>query len=270
MTGVVQAAAPLELICVPHAGGTALLYRRWAAQLPPTVRVRPLELPGHGSRRALPPHQDWPALIAALQADVLTNFDCNARFAVFGHSMGALVGLELIHAIRCRYGCSPVWFGASACVAPGRRPLEEHWLDCSHEAMVAQLRRLGGTPDALMNDREFIDFMLPVLRADFHLCGTYARFAASRSYAERRPLDCPIAVFTGRDDSATASADDLAGWSGQTRGICSRHRFDGGHFYLDVTPEPLLAAVATSLAGALAGADRRELSGATQGKAWTY
>ncbi|MEQ5838806.1 alpha/beta fold hydrolase [Paraburkholderia acidicola] len=264
------AVAPLDLICLPHAGGNAQLYRGWAERLPSTVRVRPLELPGHGARLAHPLHTDWPTLIETLLADVLKHVDINGRFAVFGHSMGALVGLELIHAIRRRCARSPVWFGASACVAPERRPLEAHWLDCTHEAMVSKLRGLGGTPDALMNDREFIQFMLPVLRADFHLCGTYAHHAASLSTNERAPLDCPIGVFTGRDDSATARAEDVAAWSAQTHGVCTQHRFDGGHFFLDATPAPVLTVVATSLADAPANADCRVPADLTQGEAWIH
>jgi len=136
--------------------------------------------------------------------------------------------------------------------------------------MVDKLRGLGGTPDELLNDRGFIDFMLPVLRADFHLCGTYASFAASLPAGRRAPLDCPIAVLTGRDDSATACVDDIAAWSAQTRGTCTQHRFDGGHFFIDTTPEPVLAAVATSLAGALADLNGHAPASLPQGEAWTH
>lgn len=231
-----------------------MLYRGWAEHLPSTVRVRPLELPGHGARRALPPLADWPVLIDALVDQTLAMPDANVDFAVFGHSLGALVGIELLRGIERRTGRKPVWFGASACVAPGRRAHEAHWLDCTHDAMVEQLQKLGGTPEELTNDREFIDFMLPVLRADFHLCGTYPRFAAARPAHARVPLDCPIAVFTGRDDSATANAEDVAAWSAETRGPCTQHRFDGGHFYIDEQRGAVLDVLAASVARAKRGA----------------
>jgi surfactin synthase thioesterase subunit len=137
-------------------------------------------------------------------------------------------------------------------VAPSRRNRETHWLTCTHEAMVARLRELGGTPAQLLEDRDFIDFVLPVLRADFHLCGTYAPLATAGGAVAREPLACPIDVFTGRDDRATASEQDVAAWRDETRGTCTLHRFDGGHFYLDGTPDSVMACVATSLAGALA------------------
>ena len=138
-----------------------------------------------GSRAAAPmarsrvPSASRPALIDTLLVELAERLDDDEPFAVFGHSMGALVGLELIHALRARHGLAPVWFGASASLAPSRRNWETHWLDCTHEAMVARLRELGGTPVELLDDRDFIDFVLPALRVDFHLCGTYAPLATA-------------------------------------------------------------------------------------------
>lgn len=266
---------PVRLFCLAHAGGSVTLYRRWARSLPRGVQVEQLELPGHGARRALPAHTEWQALIDALVIEVEARLVPTMPFAVFGHSMGALVGLELIHALRERHGLAPVWFGASASVAPTRRKWEAHWHDCTHEAMVDRLRELGGTPEELLEDRDFIHFMLPMLRADFHLCGTYRREMMGAGALGRAPLDCPIDVFIGRDDSATACAEDVEAWRDETRGVCALHRFDGGHFFLDDAPEPVLTRVATSLAGALGQtvnsiATPLSESSVSEDEAWTY
>ncbi|SPB18001.1 putative thioesterase [Caballeronia novacaledonica] len=237
-------AKPVSLICLPHAGGNALLYRHWPQALATRARVLPQDLPGHGAQRALAPLTRWPELTDALATRVLSELDANVPFAVMGHSMGALAGVALIREIERRTGKQPVWFGVSACIAPSRRVRETHWLTCTREAMIARLRELGGTHEALLNDREFIDFMLPVLRADFHLCGTYP----ARAHAG--PLPCPIDVFIGRDDSATANRDDVAAWADETRGRCTVHDFDGGHFYLDEQSSGVLAIVEASLADA--------------------
>jgi surfactin synthase thioesterase subunit len=282
MSGFVAVPAvlpPVRLVCLAHAGGSAMLYRRWVQRLPRGVQVVLLELPGHGSRCRLPAYTEWPGLIDMLLDEVTDQLDDDVPLAVFGHSMGALVGFELIHALRARHALEPVWFGASASVAPSRRNRETHWLNCTHEAMVARLRELGGTPAALLDDRDFIDFVLPVLRADFHLCGTYAPLATCGDATVREPLACPVGVFTGCDDRATACAEDVAAWRDETRGTCTLHRFDGGHFYLDGTPDSVMACVATSLAGALAQPTAAEPAApkpatpkpaATKGEAWTH
>ncbi|WP_323118651.1 thioesterase II family protein [Burkholderia alba] len=239
---------PVTLICLAHAGGNVSLYREWTRRMPPSIRPQLLELPGRGIRRAAPALDAWPALIDQLTADALGCIRDGAPFAVFGHSMGALVGLELIHALRRRAGRAPIWFGASATVSPTRRALETHWLACTPEQMVARLRTRGGTPDALLDDLDFIDLMLPMLRADFHLCGVHPAHLAARAAAPgHAPLACPIDVFVGRDDPATANGDDVAAWSAETRGPCTVHRFAGGHFYLDDAPQPVLDTLVQAL-----------------------
>ncbi|MFM0381141.1 alpha/beta fold hydrolase [Paraburkholderia strydomiana] len=254
--GLPRMSDPLILVCLAHAGGSVALYRDWQPRLPWFVQARMLELPGHGMRRSVSPHTEWPALIAQL-ADELLALVGGAPFALFGHSMGSLVALELMHALRERGERAPVWFGASATISPARRKHETHWLNCSQSEMIACLRERGGTPAELLDDAEFVDFMLPVLRADFHLCGVHPAHIAARANAYRTMLpgtsntsamlDCPIDVFIGRDDPATANRADVDAWANETSGPCAVHWFDGGHFFIDTAREAVLAAVAKAL-----------------------
>lgn len=259
----------VTLVCLAHAGGSIALYREWQRQLPSWVCLHAVELPGHGARRTLPAHREWPALIEQLATELRTELSAQLEaarpFAVFGHSMGALVGLELIHAIRQREGRAPVWFGASATVAPRRRKTETHWLDAPRDLMLEKLKERGGTPAELLADRDFVDLVMPVLRADFHLCGVHPLHAAR---VIREPLDCPIDVLTGRGDPATANSADVAAWSHETRGVCTVRAFDGGHFYLDDARVAVLACVAASLRKALAASEASEAS--TRGEAWMH
>ncbi|MGP1667063.1 MAG: thioesterase II family protein, partial [Rhodanobacter sp.] len=116
-------AAPLNLLCLPYAGGNASVYREWSARMPGWVNVIPLHMPGRGVRQRMAPVHEWKALLDLLVDDVRT--DLGRPFAIFGHSMGALIGVELAYELRDRYRVSPVWFGASACIAPSRRERED-------------------------------------------------------------------------------------------------------------------------------------------------
>lgn len=231
----------VTLICLPFAGGAAAVYRGWAALLPAWIRLQTIELPGHGSRRAEPALQHWPELTDALVREAMHAVD--GPFAIFGHSMGALAGLELAHALRERRGVAPVWLGASACVAPARRELAEAWLDCPRDDMITELRRLGGTPAELLGDDEFVDFVLPTLRADFHLCGTYA----ARADQSRPALDCPFLVLAGRDDPISADARNLTAWSEESNGTCTQRMFDGGHFFIERSRQQVVETIVASL-----------------------
>jgi surfactin synthase thioesterase subunit len=236
------ASGSLTLFCLPYAGGSAAVYREWQSRLPGWITLAPLHLPGRGVRQAMPPLHRWPELLDLLVEDVRPYLA--QSFAIFGHSMGALVGIELAHAIRNRHGVSPVWFGASACKAPSRHEPELHWLTCPEEAFLDEVRSLDGMPEELLQNREFMELVLPFLRADFHLCGSY-------EYRQREPLDCPLLVLSGtQDQKIVRNPESLSAWALETRGPFDRQDIDAGHFFINSHRETVIDRVVDGLASA--------------------
>lgn len=231
----------VTLFCLPHAGAGLAAYRGWAGRLPAWAVPVPLHLPGRGLRRAEAALHDWPALVDGMMRDAMPHL--NRPYAIFGHSMGALIGLELAHALRGAVGREPLWFGASGCTAPARREAELHWLDCPDAVVVDELRRLDGTPPELIEDPEMLALMLPILRADFHLCGTHAP-------PPRPALGCPLLVLGGRADEVTAERANLSEWARETQGPFGIALFDGGHFFVDGARDAVIATVADAVAQA--------------------
>ena len=88
--------------------------------------------------------------------------------------------------------------------------------------LLTELRRLGGTPDAVLRDDGLRRYFLPALRADFHVLATYR-------YRPRLPLECPLTALGGRSDPEL-SAGDLEGWKAETRADFRRRWLEGGHF----------------------------------------
>lgn len=258
----------LTLVCFAHAGGNASLYRQWQRALPPWIEVRALDLPGRGTRRASAPLASWSELIAQVGTDLADVLASPRPFAVFGHSMGALVGLEWLRLVKRERGREPVWFGVSGSVWPARRPVEQHWLVLPDEEIVRRLRERGGTPKELLDDAAFLEMVLPVLRADFHLCGIHplwlelcqALREGEATEASGLLSHYPLSVFLGNDDPATVDAVDVAAWSQATTGACRIHRFAGGHFFLSESPDSVLQVVSDALTAAMPVAKPRELS----------
>jgi len=234
--------ASLTLFCLPYAGGSAAVYRDWQARLPEWVRLKSLHIPGRGVRYEMPPMHRWPELLDLLVEDVQSSV--SQPFAIFGHSMGALVGIELAHAIRSRYGHAPIWFGASACKAPGSRERKLDWLSCPEDEFIDQVRLLNGMPEELLQNREFMELVLPTLRADFHLCGSY-------ELRDREPLECPMLVLGGSQDLEIArSPESLSAWARETRAPLERRELDAGHFFINTHRDTVISLVADSLARA--------------------
>jgi medium-chain acyl-[acyl-carrier-protein] hydrolase len=166
-----NAHANLRLFCFPYAGSASVIYRSWTASLPETTELWCIRLPGRESFQAERPFTQLVALVEALAPVILPYLD--VPFAFFGHSMGGLIGFELIHELHRQHDLVPMHLfiaGHRAPQLPDETPALHHMPESE---LLMQLRRLNGTPQAVLQDAELMQFFLPVLRADFAVCETY-------------------------------------------------------------------------------------------------
>lgn len=240
----------VRLYCLPYAGASASIYHAWRRELPSWIEVSPLELPGRGQRYAEAPQNDAHELARSLAAQLAGQLD--RPYALFGHSMGALLAYELSHALRERRLPAPLRLFASGCPAPSRRERQGRFTRLSDAELINTLQELDGTPPELLADPELMALFLPVLRADFQLCARYQPRIA------RPSLDCALTVFAGRADACTADASSLQAWRGETTGAFALEMVDGGHFFLHEQRARLLTILQRELAEALAGHSRLE------------
>jgi medium-chain acyl-[acyl-carrier-protein] hydrolase len=227
----------LRLLCFPHAGGMAHMFRDWAHQLYGHIEVCPVQLPGRGARLGEPAHRDIHGLVETACAELLPHL--GARFALFGHSMGAVVAFELARALSERHGRIPERLFVSAHRAPGtpaRRPPIHALPD---PAFIAELVRMRGTPPEVAANAELMQLLLPVLRADLEAIETYRPSASP-------PLACPIIAFVG-DEDPLISAADLTGWRSHTTGRFALHVVRGDHFFVNTNRHLVLEAIGREL-----------------------
>lgn len=230
----------MRLYCLPPAGGSAALFRGWAERLPPEIEIRAIQLPGRENRFKEAPLSRLSDLIPAL--DALLESDPRP-FALYGHSMGARIGYELAVSRRDRGLRLPAKLFFSGRIAPhatSRFPLM--W-NLPHDEFVAQLEGYGGTPRAVLEDRELMELFVPVLRADFTLLETI-------QFRETAPLHMPIAMFGGADDPR-ATPEEIREWSRYAAGAFSVHICPGGHFFIRDNEEPFMEAFRRELASVL-------------------
>lgn len=182
----------LTLLCLPYSGASAMVFSRWRRKVPAWLNVRPVELPGRGARLGEPLYTDMQALARQLAAE--QSLVAHQPYAVLGHSLGALLAFELVHELQA-LGCPPpVALFASGTAAPTRREGydDESWREPkSDPQLIEELRTLGGTSEEVLGNEELMSLTLPVLRADFLLCGRYA-------YRQRPALRCPLHVLGAR------------------------------------------------------------------------
>lgn len=252
--------ARLRLLCLPYAGGSALAYQSWAGQLPEDIEVLAAELPGHGSRYGEPWATSMGSVIEALLAELAPLLAAPARsLAVYGHSMGALLALELARGIRRQTGRPPLALLVSGSAAPAEPaaagtlglpgtpdPAEpdpagtpdllelpdSHW-----RGLLAANGRLA--PGVLADDR-LMDTALSMLRADLVVLAGYR-------YRAEEPLGCPVRLYTGISDDTVPEAE-LAGWQRECPRDFRLSKLPGGHFFIRECEPLYLARLAADLA----------------------
>jgi medium-chain acyl-[acyl-carrier-protein] hydrolase len=229
--------ASLRLFCFHYAGGSAQTFHSWPADLPSTVEIGMIQLPGRGCRlteplltRLLP--LSW-IVARALQQDI------DRPFAFFGHSLGALLCFEVTRSLRRENHLEPAHIFISATHAPHRRNRNEPLSTLPKTALIEKLHEFNGTPPEVLRNDELLDLLLPTIRADFELCETY-------EYLSEAPLNCPMTIYGGIEDHKV-ERDRLAAWSEMTIGPSNIRMFPGGHFYINTSQSIFLQAFACDL-----------------------
>lgn len=213
----------VRLIGFHHAGGSAAVYYPVVRGLPADWDLLLMDLPGRGRRAGETQLEDMDAVVARAVADVLP-WTGDAPFALFGHSMGAIVAFETARALEAA-GRRPVWTGVSGRAAPRYRGERRPALSgLGDDALLQAMLELGGMPEGVTEATDFLARFLVTVRRDLRAVDGY------RPAAGREPLDCPLTVFGGtRDSWAPASAMHL--WRHETRSRFAQKFFPGDHFY---------------------------------------
>lgn len=220
----------LRLFCFPYAGGSAGAYHGWADLLPDGIELCAIQLPGRGNRFKEQPYTDMESLVSDLLEAIAPVLDVPHVF--FGHSMGAQVAFQLIHALHASERPVPQAFIASGRRAPhivsSRKPL--HTLP--EDAFIAEIARLNGTPKEALANPELMALVSPALRADCQVIETH-------QHPNVAPLTVPIMAVGGTQD-INVSIEDLEQWSIHTQAEFSMQLFSGDHFFIHSSHAALL------------------------------
>ncbi|MGW1514786.1 thioesterase II family protein [Streptomyces sp. NPDC002394] len=214
--------APVQLVCLPHAGGSASFYFPFSQALSGSAEVLGVQYPGRQERHNEPGLTDLHALADRITEAVAEEAD-DRPLALFGHSMGAMLAFEV--AGRLEDSGTPVAaLFASGRRAPSRHRPPENVHAFTDEQLVAALAALDGTDTELLNDPDILRMILPAIRSDFQAVETYR-------YRPRPPLRCPVVALVG-DRDPRVDLDEAGAWADHTAHSFDLRVFSGGHFYL--------------------------------------
>lgn len=143
------------------------------------------------------------------------------NYYLYGHSMGGLMAFLVCRKLQERKIKLPKKLIISGRKAPEFIRIEK-LSELSDELFLESLIPLGGIPSELLQNKEVLDFFLPIIKHDFRILESY-------QYESAATLDIPIDIFYG---SSEAEESEMAGWHKETTGNVNITRLKGNHFFI--------------------------------------
>ncbi|GHI81391.1 hypothetical protein Sspor_69520 [Streptomyces spororaveus] len=144
----------MTLLCFPHAGGAASTYFPMSKLLAPRIGVYAVQYPGRQDRRSEPPLDELTQLADRI-TEALTELAPDRPLALFGHSMGALLAYEVARRLETTERLRPIRLFVSGRRAPGHAATRPDLHDQDDATILAELRRLSGTDEAVLADDDW-------------------------------------------------------------------------------------------------------------------
>ena len=209
-----------QVFCFPFAGGSATIFKPWLNQSGAANYI-PVELPGRGLRMMEPPMTEMQALIELMIPDLLEV--ATMPFAFFGHSLGAALSFQLAWTLQDRQLPTPDRLVVAGRHAPHQPDPSQLKSSMNDREMIEELKRLNGTPKEILENKEMLNFLMPMIRDDLKLHESF-------TYASQK-LSIPVIAHCGNLDDE-ADKDIMSHWSHVTDKPFQIRQFDGDHFFV--------------------------------------
>ena len=230
-----QKASTPVLVCFPHAGGAASAFYPFVSELTQEWHLLIAQYSGRGSRYSEPLNSSLMQTVEEI-THALKDYQ-NRELIFFGHSMGAKIAFEVAASLHHK----PKLLIASCSPPPdrfsGHRPPSH---DYSDAVLSEYLRSLGGTVADLLENKEIMELVLPIIRADFQSLNSYT------SSVINKRVDVPIIGLVA-DQDTSADSTLVQRWKNWTSRGYATLSVTGNHFYFQNTEIGLAAYIQRAL-----------------------
>ncbi|HNZ99586.1 alpha/beta fold hydrolase [Ruminococcus sp.] len=217
--GIPVGRGPL-LFCFHHAGGNAGQLRSWSG-IRSGISVVPVEYAGHGCRMKERFSEDICDIAAELAGEIAKAAE-GRRIYIYGHSLGTLIAFETVRILELQ-GTDVQGLVVAGRGAPFDRDLGGFHSSMGREALIEEMKRLGGMDECFLGDKSFMDYFSPIILSDYRLFERY-------SYDGGR-ISAPVCAHCAVDDVDT-SPEQMLHWEQVTDSWFEEKTFEGGHFFV--------------------------------------
>lgn len=211
------------LICFPYAGGSASIFRAWKPFLPDWLGFLAVQPPGRESRFNEPLISNIESY-AEQACSEIKKLGSQKKLVLFGHSLGAIAAFETALKLESA-GVSPALVIVSGRQYPGGASIRSASAHLPDDLFIASIARLNATAGNILENKDLLELLLPMLRADFTLSEQYQYDGMTR-------LNCPVLAL-GSNEDEWINRESIEGWRAMTLSQFEIHWFEGDHFYLN-------------------------------------
>ena len=208
------------MFCFPSAGSSASLYKNWVQPDNSEIEIIPIEIPGRGTHIAEPAASSVSDLIDSFMPVFLEA--ARSPFILYGHSFGAVVAFQLAWTLQQRGLKTPEKLIVAGRHAPHMEDPSPLNSSIGDSAMVEEIERMGGTPKAVLEHPEMMQFIVNLLRGDLK---THESFVY-----DGQKIDIPVVAHCGTLDDATW--EEIEFWGDVTTARFEMEQFSGDHFFI--------------------------------------
>lgn len=210
----------INLFCFPYAGGTQYSYAGLKKHCPPEVEWHSIDLPGRGRRIS----EKLLTSVHDMVRDILPLIKSKAHepYAIYGHSMGSLLGFLITKEILKANLPPPIRLIVSGRGGPSVKKRDDMKYLLPKDQFIVALKEMGGMDDVLESE-ELMEFFEPILRADLEAAETYQP-------QPNIPFNVPITVLIGEKEEVTE--EEGKAWQLETTLPIEYKCFPGNHFFI--------------------------------------
>ncbi len=218
----------IQIFFLHFAGGNVYSFQFLRPYLPNNLNFHPIELPGRGKRMSEKLLSSEFEAVNDLVSQIVALRN-NQPYIIFGHSMGATLGLKVTKKLE-ELGDPPKRLIVAGNAGPGTVK-DKSRSKMNDEELKAELKMLGGVQDEVLNNEDLFSFFSPIMRSDFEILENVQKIESSFK------INSPIIAVMGDKEE---TSNKIENWKNFTSNEFKFHVLTGNHFFIYDHPSDIV------------------------------
>ncbi|MEM0939220.1 MAG: alpha/beta fold hydrolase [Bacteroidota bacterium] len=218
-----------KIIAIPFAGGNRYSFDKIEKHILQDFEWITLELPGRGSRFSEHLLNNISDMVDDLYRNIQTHIKAG-DYVLYGHSMGTLLGYELIKKLIKNGLKLPICLFFTGRGAPQFSRFTSKKSVLAQDPFWKEINKIGGMPKDILSQKDLLDLYYPILRNDFEAVENYV-------YTKMKtPFSIPLYIILGDEELGEVGEKtrmhEMKAWVNETDANCSFEIIPGDHFFV--------------------------------------